>query len=75
MTPTRAGCAAALIAAALAGCTHNVKVDPIRVEPIDITLRIYLEADRKLESFFDYQEDPAQEPPAAAPNAGEGTPS
>lgn len=43
---------AGLILLALAGCTHTVKVEPIKVEPIDITLHIYLEADQKLDSFF-----------------------
>ncbi len=41
------------------GCTHNVKVAPIKVEPIDITLHIYLEADEKLDSFFAWQDQPA----------------
>jgi hypothetical protein len=46
---------------AITGCTHTVKVEPIKVEPIDITLHIYLEADQKLDSFFGDDE------PAAAP--------
>lgn len=34
------------------GCTHTIKVEPIKVEPIDISLHIYLEADEKLDAFF-----------------------
>jgi hypothetical protein len=34
------------------GCTHTIKVEPIKVEPIDISLHIYLEADEKLDDFF-----------------------
>jgi hypothetical protein len=63
---TRLSLAAAAGAAALAGCTHNVKVEPIKVEPIDITLHIYLEADRKLDSFF------GDQTPPPAPKPGEG---
>ena len=43
---------ALLCSAGIAGCTHIVKVDPIEVKPIDITLHIYLEADQKLDDFF-----------------------
>lgn len=53
----------------LPGCTHRVKVDPIKVEPIDITLHIYLKADEKLDSFFDYQDEDvpvSTETPAAS---------
>lgn len=42
-----------LLPAVLAvGCTHTIKVEPIKVEPIDISLHIYLEADEKLDDFF-----------------------
>jgi hypothetical protein len=58
------GCAL-LSMAALASCTHTVKVEPIKVEPIDITLHIYLEADEKLESFFDFQDQPPAPPPSS----------
>jgi hypothetical protein len=50
-----------------------VKVEPIKVEPIDITLHIYLQADEKLDSFFDYQD---AEPAASdAPAISGGAPS
>lgn len=73
MSPTplpRARWPALLGVAALAGCTHTVKVEPIKVEPIDITLHIYLEADQKLDEFFsDKDNSPA---PAATSGTAEG---
>lgn len=42
------------------GCA--IKVAPIKVEPIDITLRIYLEADEKLDAFFESVPDAASTP-------------
>lgn len=53
----------------LAGCTHTVKVEPIKIEPIDITLHIYLEADQKLDEFFGDVEGSAR-----TPAVGEATP-
>ncbi|MBC7772842.1 MAG: hypothetical protein H7210_10135 [Pyrinomonadaceae bacterium] len=52
----------------LAGCTHTIKVEPIKVEPIDITLHIYLEADQKLDEFFSDTPAPAK-PPAESPRS------
>ena len=60
---------------AATGCTHTIKVEPIKVEPIDITLRIYLEADQKLDEFFsdlETRSHPAGAPHAAAPAALQG---
>lgn len=56
-----------LAAAAFVGCTHTVKVEPIKVEPIDITLHIYLEADQKLDAFF----EEVDETPAGSPAQGQ----
>lgn len=53
---------AAVSMAALSSCTHTVKVEPIKFEPIDITLHIYLEADQKLDSFFGNDAAPAATP-------------
>ncbi len=59
--------AGAALLALLTGCTHTVKVEPIRVEPIDITLHIYLEADQKLDAFFaDVEAPPGAPAPAPA---------
>jgi hypothetical protein len=59
---------------ALAGCTHRIKVDPIKVEPIHLTLDIRLQVDRELDEFFDFEEDavPVGETPAA-PATGESS--
>ena len=40
----------------IAGCTHRIKVDPIKVEPIHVTVDINVKVDRELESFFDFEE-------------------
>ena len=57
--------------AVLTGCTYTVKVEPIKIEPIDITLHIYLEADQKLDEFFGDVEGSARTPAAgeAAPTS------
>jgi hypothetical protein len=60
-------CAAALAAA---GCTHTVKVEPIRIDPIYVTLDVRLKVDRELDSFFDFQ-DQAAPPADAAGSPGE----
>lgn len=58
--------------AGLASCTHTVKVEPIKFEPIDITLHIYLEeADKKLDSFF--SDVAAATPATAEPVEGGGS--
>ena len=41
----------------LAGCTPRIKVDPIKVEPIHLTVDIRLQVDRELDEFFDFEED------------------
>ena len=56
-----------LLLALAAGCTHTIKVEPIKVEPIDITLHIYLEADQKLDEFFSDVETPAKPSPSSKP--------
>lgn len=45
-------CAAMLTAG---GCTHTVKVEPIRIEPIYVTLDVRLKVDRELDQFFDFE--------------------
>ena len=62
--------AAGLVLTTLTGCTHTVKVEPIEVKPIDITLHIYLEADQKLDDFFSDIEKPTTKTPA---DSKEGT--
>jgi hypothetical protein len=54
----------------LVGCTHKVQVEPIKVEPIHVTLDIHLKVDRELERFFEFENkfepetDPAPGEPA-----------
>lgn len=80
MTPTRTRRFRVLTLvsmAALPGCTPHITVDPIKIEPIDITLHIYLEADKKLDAFFSDLDKPAKPPaapPAANPGQTEGAP-
>lgn len=67
--------AAAGALALLAGC--HVTVDPIRVEPIHLTLDITLKVDRELDRFFDF-EDPGPTPgndASPAESGPEGEPS
>lgn len=47
-----------LAAVLLAGCTyHTVKVEPIEVKPIQITVDVLVKVDKQLDDFFDYQEE------------------
>ena len=63
----RSAHAALLTIGVLTGCTHTVKVEPIKVEPIDITLHIYLEADQKLDAFFSEVDKPVKSPSGTTP--------
>ena len=59
--PTRHGAAAALLLlAALAitasGCIRH-QVDPVRIEPVHITVDVNLRVDRQLDDFFDFQDE------------------
>jgi hypothetical protein len=42
------------------GCVHTVKVEPIKVEPIYVTMDIYLKIDQELENFFSFEKTPQQ---------------
>jgi hypothetical protein len=52
--------------AVIMGCQHRVTVDPIRIEPLHLTLDITLRVDRELDDFFDFEE-PGPPPPDRAP--------
>jgi hypothetical protein len=43
----------------LPGCntTHTVKVEPIKVEKVEIEMNINLKVDKKLDDFFDFEEE------------------
>lgn len=43
---------------ATAACTeHRVKVDPIEVKPIHVTMDINLKVDRRLDDFFAFEDE------------------
>ena len=55
--------AAVLALALLGACTrHTVKLEPIRIEPIHITMDINIKIDRELDQFFDFEEEAAPQP-------------
>lgn len=58
---------AAALAAALAACsgTHTVKVEPVEIKPIHMTLDINVKVDRELDKFFDFEDEvaPGEETP------------
>ena len=44
---------AALLILTAAGCTqHNVKVEPVEVKPIHITIDVNVKVDRALDDYF-----------------------
>ena len=60
----------------VAGCQHRVTVDPIRVEPLYVTLDIRLRVDDELDDFFDFEEPQPQPPDGAPPEeSDQGAPS
>ena len=60
----------------LGSCTHRVQLEPIRVEPIYITLDINLKIDRELDSFFDFEEQTQQtSDPESTKTSDQGAPS
>ena len=63
-TAVAAGCIAVA-----SGCTHHIDVQPIKVEPIYMTLDVNIKVDRELDQFFDFEHRPAPEAtqPAASP--------
>jgi hypothetical protein len=42
------------------GCVHTVKVEPIKVEPIYVTMDVYLKIDRELDNFFSFERTEGQ---------------
>jgi hypothetical protein len=57
---------------AAGGCTHTVKVEPIRIEPIYVTLDVRVKVDRELDSFFDFEDKAAPSPGDSASPKGAG---
>ena len=64
--------------AAWPGCTqHRVKVEPIEVKPIHVTMDVNIKVDRELDRFFDFEDDIMQDKPAEpkkSADAGDATP-
>jgi hypothetical protein len=48
------------------GCTPHVAIDPIKVEPIHITMDVNLKVDHELDEFFSYQKDSTTQPATGA---------
>ena len=38
------------------GCPHKVKVEPVEVKPIHMTIDVNIKVDRELDKFFDFEE-------------------
>jgi hypothetical protein len=59
----------ALVGIALAGCQtkHTIAVEPIRVEPIYLTVDVNVRLDRELEEAFGYQDRIESEMSATSP--------
>ncbi len=52
------GAALAAIGAGLGACTeHKVRVEPIEVKPIHVTMDINLKVDRRLDDFFAFEDE------------------
>lgn len=41
-----------------AACSANVKVEPVEVKPITMTIDVHIKVDRQLDQFFDFEEKP-----------------
>ena len=48
------------------GCTPHVAIEPIKVEPIHITMDVNLKVDRELDEFFSYQKESTTQPATGA---------
>jgi len=48
------------------GCTHKIDVQPIKVEPLHMTLDINIKVERELEDFFDFEDRAASSVPVEA---------
>jgi hypothetical protein len=56
----------------LASCKHTIKVEPVTIEPIHLTVDLNIRVDRKLDEFFAYEGQPSEEPKTdAAPDEEE----
>jgi hypothetical protein len=51
----------------LPSCTHKVEVEPLRIEPIHLTVDLNIRVDRELDEFFAYEEEAPEEGTEADP--------
>jgi hypothetical protein len=68
------GVAAALLAVPACDTSHTVKVEPVEIKPIYITLDVYVRIEREVEDFFSEVEKRAAETGTegnTAPESGE----
>lgn len=55
--------AGAAALALLGACTrHTVKLEPIEIKPIHITMDINIKIDRQLDEFFDFEQEATPQP-------------
>ena len=52
-------------------CSANVKVAPVEVKPIKMTIDVNIKVDRQLDNFFDFEEETQGAEPEA-PTEGKG---
>jgi hypothetical protein len=63
------GLAAVIATLAVAtSCKHTVKVEPVRIEPIHLTVDLNIKVDRKLDEFFAYDEEASEQHDEADPD-------
>lgn len=73
--PTLLSSLAITIAAMLPGCTHHtIEVQPIRVEPIHLTVDVNVKVDRELDRFFDFENSGAAAATQPAPSTSTSMP-
>jgi len=68
------GVAAILWAAAGCETSHTIKIEPVEIKPIHITMDINIKVDREVDDFFNAVEKKAGEKdkaPEAKPSSGE----
>jgi len=69
-----AGALAAMLAMSACNTTHTVKVEPVEIKPIHVTMDINIKIDREVDDFFNEVEKKAAEtnPEAqTAPSSGD----
>ncbi|MFA7235925.1 MAG: hypothetical protein WC058_03590 [Phycisphaeraceae bacterium] len=76
----RIGAEAVVIGVAVAlmggGCQPTVKVEPIEVKPIHVTVDVNIKVDKELDKFFDFEDElaPAGKPQPNTPKPAGGVP-